>query len=88
MLLTFLFTKVSSYSQDAVLWDASWSTDGKYIAVGGNNRILRIYDGESFDLISRDTLADDIYRLRWHPMENILAIIGELPIVQLLNMVL
>ncbi|MFK7946155.1 MAG: WD40 repeat domain-containing protein [Saprospiraceae bacterium] len=85
LLLIFLLATFSSDAQDATLWDASWSNDGKYIAVGGDDNTLRIYDGESFKLISRDTLDGEIYRLRWHPTENILAIVGELEVIQLLN---
>lgn len=65
-----------SFSQSPILWTASWSPDGAHILVGGNDGILRIYDGETFELIRRDTFGDDvtIQRMAWHPKENLVAL--------------
>ena len=87
-LLILLFTWLTFadvLASHTILWDANWSADGQYIAVGGNDSILRIYDGHTLDLLSRDTLKGSIYRLRWHPSDNILAIVGDLDAIQLVN---
>jgi WD40 repeat protein len=56
-----------------ILWTANWSYDDAYFAVGGNDNILRIYDGKTWSLIRKDTLEDAILRLRWHPSKHLLA---------------
>jgi WD40 repeat protein len=59
---------------EKILWTASWSPNDQYIAVGGADKILRLYDGKSFQLIRTDTLEEWINRLSWHPTKKILAI--------------
>lgn len=59
-----------------ILWTCNWSHNDSYIAVGGGDGILRIFDGDSFGLIHTDTLGESIERLRWHPEKNVLAIAG------------
>ena len=66
---------ISSFSQEGnIQWTANWSADGQYIAVGGTDKIIRIYDGNTFELIKRDTINAIIQRMRWHPTKNILAV--------------
>lgn len=55
-------------------WTANWSHDGKYIAVGGVDKFIKIFDGTTFQLIKKINVGDEIYRLRWHPQKNILAV--------------
>lgn len=66
--------KLLEVSPETILWSANWSADGKYIAVGGDDKILRFYDGKTFKILRRDTLVGNIMRLRWHPSEPILAV--------------
>lgn len=80
-IISFTFTlslslTLSSYSQPPILWTSSWSPDGAHILVGGNDGILRIYNGETFELIKRDTLGDEvtIQRMDWHPKKNVVAL--------------
>lgn len=58
-------------------WTANWSHDGNYIAVGGDDKIIRIYDGKSFELIKNISNESEIKRLRWHPIQNLLAVAAE-----------
>ena len=58
-------------------WTANWSSDGQYIAAGGVDGILRIFDGDSYELIKADTLGAWIHRVRWHPFKNVLALAGD-----------
>jgi WD40 repeat protein len=32
------------------IWTVDWNADGKYIALGGDDSTLRIYDGKDFHL--------------------------------------
>ena len=70
--------KNNKASQDSelkeILWTASWSPDGKYIAIGGNQDTLRIFSGSNFKLIKNYPLKNTITKLKWHPNENLLAI--------------
>ena len=65
-----------SFAQAPILWTSSWSPDGAHILVGGDDGILRVYDGSTFELLRRDTLSADhpILRMDWHPKENVVAI--------------
>ncbi len=57
-----------------ILWTANWSSDGKYIAVGGVDKKIRIFSGKSFDLIKIFESSTEIQRMSWHPYFNLLAI--------------
>jgi WD40 repeat protein len=57
-----------------ILWTANWSNDGKYIAVGGVDKKIRIYSGKSFDLIKVFDNNTEILRMSWHPHSNLLAV--------------
>lgn len=57
-----------------ILWSANWSTDGKYIAVGGVDKKIRLYNGKSFALIKVIDTDTEIQRMSWHPFANILAV--------------
>lgn len=57
-----------------ILWSANWSTDGKYIAVGGVDKKIRLYDGKSFALVKVIDTDTEIQRMSWHPFANILAV--------------
>jgi WD40 repeat protein len=76
LIFFFIWLTPMSYAQDInkILWAASWSPDNQYIAVGGADKVLRIYDGISFKFLRNDTLDHWVQRLEWHPSRNILAI--------------
>jgi WD40 repeat protein len=57
-----------------ILWAANWSHDGKYIAVGGVDKQIRIFDGRTFDLIKIFQNSSEIQRLSWNPKSNLLAV--------------
>ena len=57
-----------------ILWTANWSSDGKYIAIGGVDKKIRIFSGESFDLVKVFENNTEIQRMSWHPYSNLLAI--------------
>lgn len=71
--LTFSY---SLHAQSPILWTASWSPDGAHVLVGGNDGILRVFDGESFELIRKDSFGSEstIQRMNWHPKENVVAL--------------
>ncbi len=57
-----------------ILWTANWSSDGKYIAVGGVDKKIRIFSGESYNLVKVFENSTEIHRMSWHPYSNLLAI--------------
>jgi WD40 repeat protein len=60
------------------LWTAAWSPDGQYIAVGGDQDGLMLFDGQTFELIRSYPLEGvTISRLKWHPTENKLAVVTQ-----------
>ena len=67
------------YSQEnKTLWTAAWSPNGKYIAIGGNQNALKIFDGITYELIQSYPVEEVILsRLKWHPTENKLAVITQ-----------
>lgn len=60
-----------------ILWTANWSNDSKYIAVGGVDKKIRIYNGQSYELIKVLDNNSEILRMSWHPYSNILAIAAD-----------
>jgi WD40 repeat protein len=73
-----LFSFASLWGQnDAVtLWTARWSPDGQWVAIGGNDSLLRVYDAESWQEVKRYPLQGDIMRLAWHPQHSSLLAVG------------
>jgi WD40 repeat protein len=66
------------YAQNGVdkkiLWTADWSPDGRYIAIGGNIESLKIYSSKNLQLLKSYLTGNTITRVKWHPVENILAV--------------
>lgn len=60
--------------KSALLWTVAWSPNGKVIAVGGDDNLLRIYDAKSLKLIRYYPLKGMVRQLNWHPQNNVLAI--------------
>lgn len=57
-----------------VLWTTRWSNDGQWIAVGGDDSILRIYDTKNFQLHEEFAFEGSILRMEWHPTKSKLAV--------------
>ena len=69
-----------------ILWTAVWSDNGKYIAIGGYNNELLIYDGKYFNLLKKYPFEKGILRVAWHPYNNLLAIAAEGNDTRLINL--
>lgn len=60
------------------LWTVAWSPNGKYIATGGNQDELKLFDGKTFELIKTYPVKGvQLSRIKWHPTKNILAVITQ-----------
>jgi WD40 repeat protein len=60
---------------DNILWTAAWSSDGEYIALGGAQNDLKIFNGYTLSLIKTYPFKDVIIsRVKWHPHKHLLAI--------------
>lgn len=61
-----------------ILWTVAWSPDGSYVAIGGNQGDLKLFDGASLELIKTYLVKDVIIsRLKWHPEQNLLAVVTQ-----------
>ena len=61
-----------------ILWTTAWSPNGQFIAVGGNQGDLKLFDGKTFQLIKTYPVKDVILsRLKWHPTRNLLAVVTQ-----------
>ncbi len=67
-----------AFCQDAankkILWTTDWSTNGKYIAIGGNIDTLKIYSAKDLQLFKSYPTKNTITCIKWHPFKNILAV--------------
>lgn len=76
VLLTFLDNR--AFSQDTankkILWSTDWSSNGKYIAIGGNIDTLKIYSAKDLQLHKSYPTKNTITCIKWHPLKNILAV--------------
>ncbi len=70
---------------ESILWTADWSADDKKFAVGGDDKLLRIYDSKNLQLLKAYQLKSMIRQLSWHPTNNILAIATNDNEVSILN---
>lgn len=57
-----------------ILWTADWSSDEKYIAVGGDLDTLKIYFSNELKLYKSYPIKKTITCIKWHPFKNILAV--------------
>jgi len=57
-----------------ILWTTDWSSNGKFIAIGGNIDSLKIYDSRKFKLYKSFPVNGTITRVKWHPNKNIIAV--------------
>lgn len=61
----------------SILWCSSWSHDDQYIAVGGDDGRLIVYETENYQpykTYSWDSAT--ITNVQWHPEQNVLAMTG------------
>ena len=58
----------------AILWTADWSDDSRFFAVGGDDSLLRIYNGNNFMLEKTVRLKGMLRQVKWHPKKHRLAI--------------
>jgi len=71
-----VFAQQNEYNK--TLWTVAWSPDGKYLATGGNQDELMLFDGKTFELIKTYPVKDvQLSRLKWHPFQNKLAVITQ-----------
>ena len=67
-----------AFAQDSankkILWTTDWSSDGKYIAIGGNIDTLKIYSSKNLQLYKSYPTKNTITCVKWHPYKNILAV--------------
>ncbi len=79
-LVVFLFIILNNpiFSQDAankkILWTADWSSNGEYIAIGGNMDTLKIYSAKDLQRSKSYLIKNTITSVKWHPFKNILAV--------------
>lgn len=57
-----------------ILWTTDWSPSGKFIAIGGNLDVLKIYNASNLKLHKSIPLKRTITRIKWHPTKNIIAV--------------
>ena len=70
---------LEAFSQgNETLWTVAWSPNDEYIAIGGSQGDLKLFDGKTFELLRSYPVKDVILsRLKWHPHQNKLAIITQ-----------
>lgn len=69
--------KKHSPSLASILWCASWSHDDRYIAVGGDDGKLIIYETENYQPYKTFTWdSATITNIQWHPDRYLLAMTG------------
>jgi WD40 repeat protein len=77
LVITIITLDVCS-QENETLWTAAWSHDDRYIAIGGDQGSLKLFDGETFELIKTYPVGDVILsRVKWHPTEHKLAVITQ-----------
>lgn len=64
--------------KDKTLWTAAWSPNDEYIAVGGSHGGLKLFDGNTYELLKTFPVGENILsRVKWHPTQNKLAVITQ-----------
>lgn len=79
LMLALLMLAAKTYSQkEKILWTAAWSPDDAYIAIGGDQGDLKLFDGKTFELLKTYPMEGLILsRLKWHPHEPKLAVVTQ-----------
>lgn len=61
-----------------ILWTTDWSSDGKFIAIGGNLDTLKIYSEKNLKPYKSFPIKNTITRIKWHPSKNNIAVATQL----------
>lgn len=61
-----------------ILWTTDWSSDGKFIAIGGNLDTLKIYSETNLKSYKSFPIKNTITRIKWHPSKNSIAVATQL----------
>lgn len=79
LLLLVSLLPLSSFCQkNKVLWTAAWSHDDSFIAVGGDQGNLKLFDGKTYELLKTYPVEEVILsRLKWHPTQHKLAVVTQ-----------
>ena len=63
---------------NGILWSVAWSPDDRYVAVGGDQGDLKIFDGTTFELLKKYPVKDVVIsRVKWHPRLYKLAVVTQ-----------
>lgn len=49
------------------IWTLDWSPEDRYVAFGGDDRLIRVYDGMDFDLLQVFETPHMVRQVKWHP---------------------
>jgi WD40 repeat protein len=63
---------------EKILWTTDWSSDGKFIAIGGNLDTLKIYSEKNLKTYKTFAVKSTITRVKWHPSKNSIAVATQL----------
>ena len=79
IIFALIIGSMKSHAQENnTLWTAAWSPNDDLIAVGGDEGVLRLFDGETFELLNSYPVGGvTISRVKWHPGQNKLAVITQ-----------
>ncbi len=85
LLQSCVFSQNHSAQKPSSIWATEWSHDGNYIAVGGDDSIVWMYNGHDHALYKSFLMNSMVKGLSWHPSEKLLAV-ATMKGVQLLDM--
>jgi len=72
-------------SKPSILWSADFSPDGQFLAIGGDNKLLRIYNAKNHKLLNTYKLPAALQCLDWNNDSKLLAIALDDKPLQILN---
>lgn len=77
---------VAQVTKTPILWTVDFSPDGRFYAIGGNDKLLRIYHSAGYELFKTYGQPATIQCVDWNRDGNLLAIAIDDKPVRLLNM--